>query len=229
MNKLRLLIVGASGRMGSAISEAAKDQSDLIISACCQRGDVLDEKTKDIDVVIDVSHPDFAEELCAACTKGKVPLVSGTTGHSTGQLQTIEKTARALPIVLASNFSIGVNALFALTGNAAEVLGSAFNPEIIETHHRMKKDAPSGTAKAIAEILQKARTTGEDVPIQSIREGDLVGEHTVIFKGPGERLELMHRAESREIFARGALRAARWVVNKPAGLYSMQDVLGLSL
>jgi 4-hydroxy-tetrahydrodipicolinate reductase len=122
---------------------------------------------------------------------------------------------------------VGVNALFALTKRAGDVLGREFNAGIVETHHRMKKDAPSGTAKTLAEILSTAQNIGDQIPIQSIREGDVVGEHTVIFSGPGERLELTHRASSREIFARGALRAAEWVISKSPGLYSMQDMLGL--
>jgi 4-hydroxy-tetrahydrodipicolinate reductase len=137
----------------------------------------------------------------------------------------IEKTAASVPIVFASNFSVGVNALFALTRRAAEILGSEFAPRVIETHHKMKKDAPSGTAKTLREILRQALKI--EAPIESIREGDVVGEHTISFVGLSERLELTHRAGSREIFASGALRAAQWVVGKPAGLYSMQDVLGL--
>jgi 4-hydroxy-tetrahydrodipicolinate reductase len=127
--------------------------------------------------------------------------------------------------VLASNFSVGVNVLLWLTQKAAELLGSAFNPEIVETHHKMKKDAPSGTAKTLAEILKAVRNS--EIPIESIREGDVVGEHIIIFSGPGESLELTHRAENRGIFALGALRAAKWIVYKPPGRYSMQDVLGL--
>jgi len=127
--------------------------------------------------------------------------------------------------VLASNFSVGVNVLFWLTQKAAELLGEDFNPEIVETHHTMKKDAPSGTAKTLADILRAVRNS--EIPIQSIREGDVVGEHIVIFSGPGESLELRHRAANRGIFAGGALRAAKWIVDKPAGLYSMQNVLGL--
>jgi 4-hydroxy-tetrahydrodipicolinate reductase len=114
-----------------------------------------------------------------------------------------------------------------LTHRAAEVLGREFHPEIVETHHRTKKDAPSGTAKTLSEILSKTRRIDDQIPIQSIREGDVVGEHTVIFAGPSERLELSHKASSREIFGRGALRAAQWVIGKPPRLYSMQDVLGL--
>jgi 4-hydroxy-tetrahydrodipicolinate reductase len=122
---------------------------------------------------------------------------------------------------------VGVNVLFSLTGKTAAMLGREFAPEIFETHHRMKKDAPSGTAKTLAEVLRKTRKMDDQIPIQSIREGDVVGDHTVIFAGPGERIELTHRASSREIFARGALRAAQWIIDKPPGLYSMQNVLGL--
>ena len=134
--------------------------------------------------------------------------------------------AKSLPIVFASNFSVGVNALFALTRRAAEILGSEFKPEIVETHHTKKKDAPSGTAKTLGEILKQQLNI--EIPVESVREGDVVGEHTVTFAGPGERLELTHRAGGREIFARGALRAAEWIVGKSPGLYSMQDVLGIS-
>src|SRR5207245_1295234 len=119
------------------------------------------------------------------------------------------------------------NVLFALTGRAGEIFGDEFAAQISETHHTMKKDAPSGTAKTLAEVLKKTRKADDEIPIQSIREGEVVGDHTVIFSGPGERLELTHRASSREIFARGALRAAEWIMGKPPGLYSMRDVLGL--
>ena len=227
MSPIRILILGGKGRMGKAIEDEASDShTGLTIARRCQRGDSIDDKIQDVDVVIDVSHADATEALCAACTKGGIPVVIGTTGHSAEQRNAIEKAARSIPVVLASNFSIGVNALFALTRRAAEILGSEFNRKITETHHRMKKDAPSGTAKTIAEIL-RADGAGE-ISIQSVREGEIVGEHTVIFAGPGERLELTHHAESRAIFARGAIRAARWIVGQAPGLYSMQDVLGLT-
>jgi 4-hydroxy-tetrahydrodipicolinate reductase len=224
---LRILLVGAKGRMGQAIGdEAGNSQTNLTIAHRCQRGDPVEDEMSNIDIVIDVSHPDAADALCSACTKNRIPLVIGTTGHTAEQRNTIEKAARSIPVVLASNFSIGVNALFALTRRAAEMLGNEFDPKIIETHHRMKKDAPSGTAKTIAEILREDGNVGE-IPIESIREGEIVGQHTVIFAGPGERLQLTHHAENRAIFARGALRAARWIVGQPPGLYSMQDVLGM--
>jgi 4-hydroxy-tetrahydrodipicolinate reductase len=180
------------------------------------------------DVTIDFSHADAIDEICRAAREHRQRLVIGTTGHSPVQRQKIESTSKEIPIVFAANFSVGVNALFWLTRKAAELLGGDFHPEIIETHHKMKKDAPSGTAKMLAEILGKTRATAAQIPIQSVREGEVVGEHTIIFATPGERLELTHRAASREIFARGALRAAQWVVGHPPGLYTMQDVLGLS-
>jgi 4-hydroxy-tetrahydrodipicolinate reductase len=177
-------------------------------------------------VAIDFSNANAIPEICAAALQHRKPLVIGATGHSQAQRRLIEETAQSLPVVFASNFSIGVNVLFWLTGKAAQQLGGDFDAEIVETHHKMKKDAPSGTAKTLAEVLKAAKKTESEIPIQSIREGDVVGEHTVIFRGPSERLELTHRAASREIFARGALRAAKWIINQPPGLYSMQDVLG---
>lgn len=224
---LRVLLVGAAGRMGKTIVDLAKDDPKIDIVAQCDLGDTIDPAMKRSDVVIDFSHSDAIEEICRATLQHRRPLVIGTTGHSEEQRNAIEKAAKAVPIVFASNFSVGVNALFALTHSAAEILGRDFNAEIIETHHQMKKDAPSGTAKTLAGILSKARNMADQTPIRSIREGDVVGEHIVIFSGPGERLELSHKARSREIFGRGALRAAHWVIGQPPNLYSMQDVLGL--
>ena len=222
-----MLLVGAAGRMGKTIIELAKADPTIEITAQCDLGQSIEPAIKSCDVVIDFSNPDAITEICRAALQHDKSLVIGTTAHSQKQRQLIEDAARSLPIVLASNFSVGVNVLFWLTRKAAELLGQDFNPEIIETHHKMKKDAPSGTAKTLAEILKGARKNQDEIPIQSIREGEIVGEHTVIFTGPGERLELTHRAASREIFARGALRAADWIMGKPPGLYSMQDVLGL--
>jgi 4-hydroxy-tetrahydrodipicolinate reductase len=243
MNKVSVLLIGSKGRMGKTIADLAKTDPKIDIVAQCDLGDAVEPAMKNSDVVIDFSQANAIEEICRAALLATASpstggqhrlrklsgLVIGTTGHSPEQRRTIEATAKSLPVVFASNFSIGVNVLFALTRRAGEILGTEFAPEISETHHRMKKDAPSGTAKTLAEILKRARKTNDQIPTQSIREGDVVGDHTVIFSGPGERLDLTHRAISREIFARGALRAAEWIVGKPAGLYSMQDVLGLSL
>jgi 4-hydroxy-tetrahydrodipicolinate reductase len=224
---VRVLVIGAAGRMGKTIIELAKADPAIEIAAQCDLGDSIEAAIKSCDVAIDFSNPDAITEICRAALQHGKSLVIGTTGHSQQQRQLIEDAARSLPIVLASNFSVGVNVLFWLTRKAAELLGHDFNPEIIETHHKMKRDAPSGTAKTLAEVLKAAQKTQNEIPIQSIREGGVVGEHTVIFTGPGERLELTHRASSREIFARGALRASHWIMGKPPGLYSMQDVLGL--
>ena len=225
-SRVRVALIGARGRMGQTILDLVGNDPKIDIVAQCDIGDAIDATIEDCDVAIDFSNASSIDEVCRAASQNRKALVIGTTGHSTEQRQLIEKTAKSLPIVFASNFSVGVNALFALARRAAEIFGSEFAPEIIETHHKMKKDAPSGTAKTLGEIL-KAELKFE-IPIESIREGDVVGEHTVTFVGPGERLELTHRAGSREIFARGALRAAEWVVGKSPGLYSMQDVLGIS-
>ena len=223
---VRVSLVGAAGRMGKTIVELARNDPKIDIVSQCDLGDAIEPAMKKSDVAIDFSHPDAIEEICRVALQYRQPLVIGTTGHSAEQRSVIEKTAEFLPVVFASNFSVGVNTLFALTQRAAEILGSEFAPQIVETHHKMKKDAPSGTAKMLGEILKKDLKI--EIPIESIREGEVVGEHTVSFVEPGERLELTHRAGSREIFARGALRAAEWVVGKPARLYSMQDVLGIA-
>jgi len=224
---LRVLLIGAAGRMGKTISDLAKDYPKIDIIARCDLGDPIESAMRNCDVAIDFSHAGATAEICRAALQHRKPLVIGTTGHSTEQRSTIEETAQSLPIVFASNFSIGVNVLFWLTRKAFDQLGGNFDVAIVETHHKMKKDAPSGTAKTLAEVLKATKKTKGEIPIQSIREGDVVGEHAVIFSGPGERLELTHRAVSREIFARGALRAAEWIVSQPPGLYSMLNVLGL--
>lgn len=211
--------------MGQTIVDLAKSDPKIDIVAQCDLGDAIEPAVEDCDVAIDFSHAGAVDEICRIALQHRKALVIGTTGHSSEQRQLIQRTASSLPIVFASNFSVGVNALFALTLRAAEIFGSEFVPQIVETHHKMKKDAPSGTAKTLGEILKEALKT--EIPIESIREGDVVGEHTISFVGPSERLELTHRAASREIFALGALRAADWIVGKPAGLYSMQDVLGV--
>ena len=223
---VRVALIGARGRMGQTIVDLAKNDPKIDIVAQCDIGDAIEAAFKNCDVAIDFSNASAIDEVCRAASQNRKALVIGTTGHSPEQRQSIEKTAKLLPIVFASNFSVGVNALFALTRRAAEIFGSEFAPQIVETHHTKKKDAPSGTAKTLGEILKEELRI--EIPIESIREGEVVGEHTVTFVGPGERLELTHRAGSREIFARGALRAAEWIVGKPAGLYSMQDVLEIS-
>lgn len=233
--------------MGQAISRAAESQSDIDIVARPGRDEPIRKLIGNCDVVIDVSSAAATEEICAACVEHNKPLVIGTTGHSAAQTDAIATAAKAIPVVLAPNFSVGVNTLFWLTRKAAELLGEDFDIEIVESHHRLKKDAPSGTAKRLAKVLCEVRglryeenvahgregMVGErpakQIGMHAIRAGDTVGEHTVVFAGGGERLELTHRALSRDTFAVGALQAARWIVGRAPMLYTMEHVLGLEV
>ena len=244
MKPVRILLVGAKGRMGQAIAAAA-EAADAVIVAALDQGDDLANEIDACDVVVDFSHPSATYEICRRALGAGKPLVIGTTGQSIEERAWLEKASQSLPIVFSPNFSVGVNALFWLTRKTAEMLGQDFDLEIMEVHHRLKKDAPSGTAKKLAEVLCEVRKldyaknvahgregligerSATEIGIHSIRGGDVVGDHTVTFAGRGERLELTHKASSRETFATGALRAARWVIGRPAGLYSMEDVLGL--
>ena len=241
---VRVLLLGAKGRMGQAIAAAAL-KTEVEIVAALDLGDKIASAVHGCDVVVDFSHPNASRELSRACADAKKPAVIGTTGHSKKERASIEELARSVPVVLSPNFSVGVNALFWLTRKAAQMLGRDFDMEITEMHHRLKKDAPSGTAKKLAEILCGVRQLdyaknvrhgregllgerpAEEIAVHSIRGGDVVGDHIVTFAGAGERLELSHKAASRETFALGALRAAQWIVGKSPGLYSMEDVLGL--
>jgi 4-hydroxy-tetrahydrodipicolinate reductase len=244
VKKVRILLLGAKGRMGQAIAAAAQT-SEVEITAGLDLGDDVTKHAGACDVVIDFSNPSATDALCRACRDAAKPAVIGTTGHSEKERGLIEELARSVPVVFSPNFSVGVNALFWLTRKAAQMLGDEFDLEITEMHHRLKKDAPSGTAKKLAEILCEVRKLdygknvrhgregligerpAKEIGLHSIRGGDVVGDHTVTFAGAGERLELAHKAASRETFALGALRSARWIVGKPPGLYSMEDVLGL--
>lgn len=240
----KLIINGSKGRMGQAlISCAAKLPVQVV--AQIDKGDDLAGVIEKCDVVVDFSSHSATPEIAGLCAKHKKGLVIGTTGQTDADAAEIKKHTKEIPIVWASNFSTGVNTLFWLTRKAAEILGPDFDLEVIEMHHRLKKDAPSGTAKTLAEILAEARKlqfeqaarhgrvgiTGErtqnEIGVHSIRGGDVVGDHTVMFANVGERLELTHKASSRDTFANGALRAALWLVKQKPGLYNMQDVLGL--
>jgi 4-hydroxy-tetrahydrodipicolinate reductase len=194
---------------------------------------------------VDFSLHTATAEIAELCSRHKKALVIGTTGHTEAERSQIANRQSRIPIVWSSNYSTGVNTLFWLTRKAAEILGPGFDLEVVEMHHRLKKDAPSGTAMTLAEIVAGVRQqslnkvvrhgragmvgerTDAEIGVHSLRGGDVIGDHTVIFAASGERLELTHRASSRETFAQGALRAAQWVVGQKPGLYDMQDVLGL--
>jgi 4-hydroxy-tetrahydrodipicolinate reductase len=241
----RIIITGSKGRMGQALVSCAKRFRDIQVVGQIDQGDDLSAVIAGGDVVVDFSLHDATPAIVELCVKSKKAIVIGTTGHSDSEKSQITNRKSQIPMVWASNFSTGVNTLFWLTRKAAEILGPDFDLEVVEMHHRLKKDAPSGTAKSLAEILADVRKlhlneaarhgrvgiTGErtqsEIGIHSIRGGDVVGDHTVIFANTGERVELTHKASSRDTFANGALRAALWVVKQKPGLYDMQDVLGL--
>ena len=241
----RVIIVGAKGRMGQALIHCAPQHAGVEVAGKVDVGDDLAVALPGADVVIDFSAHANTVEVAHLCAKHKKALVIGTTGHTDTDTFEIKRLKSKIPIVWASNFSTGVNTLFWLTRKAAEILGTDFDLEVLEMHHRQKKDAPSGTAKSLAEILADVRRqklaevarhgragivgarTPSEIGVHSIRGGDVVGDHTVIFANVGERVELTHKASSRDTFANGALRAAAWVVKQKPGLYDMQDVLGL--
>jgi 4-hydroxy-tetrahydrodipicolinate reductase len=241
----KIIITGSKGRMGQALAACAAQQPALQVVGQIDQGDDLGAVVGQGDVVIDFSSHSATAEIAALCAEHQKALVIGTTGHSTQERAQLTRLSSRIPMVLSSNYSTGVNTLFWLTRKAAEILGPGFDLEIVEMHHRLKRDAPSGTAKTLAEILAQVRhqqlekvarygrsgivgeRTAEEIGLHSLRGGDVVGDHTVIFAGLGERVELTHKASSRETFANGALRAAQWVVKQKPGLYDMQDVLGL--
>lgn len=240
---LKALLNGAKGRMGHAVAALAPEYGVTVCAAIDQGDDLLGAMGA-ADVVIDFSSHLATRQLLEAAAARSKPVVLGTTGHSADEKAQLLKVAARVPCVWAGNFSVGVNLLFALTRRAARALGEDYDTEVVEMHHRHKKDAPSGTAARLLEIILEERkldqsslrhgrqgVTGErgrsEIGVHALRGGDVVGDHTVIFAGTGERLELTHRASDRAVFAGGALRAAQWVVTRKPGVYDMQDVLGL--
>jgi 4-hydroxy-tetrahydrodipicolinate reductase len=240
---LSILINGSRGRMGVALAEAARELG-LTVGAAVDTGDDLAAGLTRSDVIVDFSSHQATKSVLDLAIARRKPVIIGTTGHSAEAKKQLLALAAQVPCVWAGNFSVGVNLLFALTQRAAHVLDASYDAEVIEMHHRFKKDAPSGTAARLLEIILEERKlqpdalrhgregiTGErssgEVGVHSLRGGDVVGDHTVVFAALGERLELTHKASDRAIFARGALRAAQWVVTQKPGVYDMQDVLGL--
>ncbi len=265
---IKIAVAGAAGRMGSRITALSKEYEGLQLAGAFERkghkdigkdvgmmlgigetgvllSDGIERVIDNVDMVISFTTVEASlEQLELASSKGKA-MVIGTTGFSKDALAKVAELTKKIPCVMASNMSTGVNLLLKVLQDIARVLGEGYDIEIIEAHHRMKKDAPSGTALKMAQVIADAvnrnldevavyarkgiigERKAKEIGIQTIRAGDIVGEHTVIFGGLGERIEVTHKASSRDTFARGALRAASWVYGKPAGLYDMQDVLGL--
>jgi len=231
--------------MGQMLIACAAHHPELQVVGQIDQGDDLASVIGQGDVVIDFSFHNVTPGVVELCARHRKAVVIGTTGHSEAEKSQISGFQTQIPMVWASNYSTGVNTLFWLTRKAAEILGPGFDLEVVEMHHRLKKDAPSGTATTLLEILADARKlqlkealrhgregivgerTNSEIGIHALRGGDVVGDHTVIFAANGERVELTHKAGSRETFAHGALRAARWVVNQKPAIYDMQDVLGL--
>ena len=265
---MKVVIAGASGRMGRALLEAVieapdlslhgaleqpgspsmgRDAGELVGAACGVKvSEFSDAVVVGADVLIDFTRPEGTLAHLRACRAQRIKMVVGTTGFSPEQRGMIAEAAADIGIVMAPNMSVGTNLVFKLIATAAEVLNEGYDIEIIEAHHRHKVDAPSGTALRMGEIvaaalgrdLQKCAVygregvTGERDPatigFSAVRGGDIVGEHTVMFAGTGERVEVSVRSASRATYAQGAVRAARWLKNKTTGLYDMQDVLGLA-
>lgn len=265
---IRVIVTGAAGRMGGRVLALAKEASDFQIVGATERpghpavgrdagevaglGPIGAKVTDDIarimtgaNVVIDFTAPEASIGHLRAAGDAGVAIVVGTTGLTKDQLEEARRLATTMACVISPNMSVGVNVLFKTLKEVARTLGDDYDVEIVEAHHHFKKDAPSGTALRMAQVVAEALDwdleevgiygrkgiVGErpktQIGVHTVRAGDIVGEHTVVFGGMGERIEIVHRAHSRDNFARGALRAARFVVEAPKGLYDMADVLGL--
>jgi 4-hydroxy-tetrahydrodipicolinate reductase len=265
---IEITLVGAAGRMGQRIIAAITDSDDTRLAAAVETAGhpqlgqdagtvagvgsldvpINDDLTASVqkgDAVIDFSLPDSVLQTAMVCAEQGIPMVTGVTGLSAEQQDRLIQAAVKIPLVYAPNMSVGVNLMFKIVGQVASVLGDNFDVEIVETHHRFKKDAPSGTANRLAEIVAQALgrdlekeacygrkgITGErdrrQIAVHALRAGDVVGEHTVVFGALGERFEVTHKAHSRDTFARGSVVAARFATSAEPGLYDMQDVLGL--
>ena len=267
MNKIKIAIVGASGRMGRMLIEAAlKDEGVQLVSAIDQPGTSAIGKdagelvgmpcgvlvTTDVeagiakaDCLIDFTRPEGTLDHLDVCQRHKVGMVIGTTGFDEESKLVIAEAAKQIPLVFAPNMSVGVNVVFKLLDTASRILAEGYDVEIVEAHHKLKIDAPSGTALRMGEVVAQALgrdlkqcavygregVTGERDPstigFATVRGGDIVGDHTVMYCGTGERVEISHKAGSRMPYALGSMRAARFLAGKPSGLFDMQDVLGL--
>ena len=248
---LRIILNGCGGRMGRVISTLVSDISDVEIAAGCDKLTPSDLKFPvfddihncevDADVMIDFSHPSAFSDITTYCMSKKLPLVMATTGLTNTQIESLSNVSTKTPVFFSANMSIGINLLIEMAKTAAAFTEGTFDIEIIEKHHNKKLDAPSGTAMAIANginsALQQPKATvydrtgyrkernNNEIGIHAVRGGTIVGEHTVLLAGRDEVIEIKHEAMSRDIFASGAIKAARFIKSKPAGLYSMQDII----
>ena len=224
---IKICVSGSKGKMGARIIALTKGGSELKVAGQFDIGEEPEPFIEGCDCLIEFTTPKATIEHLALCEKHKKAMVIGTTGLSEPEQAKIKEASKKTPIVFSPNMSIGVNLLFKMVADAAKALGPDYSIAINEAHHVHKKDSPSGTAKELARII-KAAKAGTDVPIESIREGEIVGEHTITFESPLDVIEITHSAKTRDIFAKGALEAAKFIVKKSSGLFSMKEVLGLS-
>lgn len=236
---IKLGIAGVCGKMGRRIYEFASRDKDFEVSLVLERrgipeigrelGKLKISSNWDglflVDVLVDFTVAEAADQSLDYAAKYRKALVLGTTGLNPEQVKKVEEVSKVIPVVYSPNMSIGVNTLFSILPEIARKLGPDYHVEIVEAHHSAKKDAPSGTAKKLAQVITDV--THREIPTHAIRLGDIVGDHTVIFCGNSERIEIKHQAHTRDLFVAGAIKAAKWIAGKPAGLYSMRDVLGL--
>jgi 4-hydroxy-tetrahydrodipicolinate reductase len=222
---MKIAINGACGRMGQAVAKAAADAGVDV----AEKIDVVEAEgvsrslTKKVDAVVDFSTPEAALERLSECVKAKTAAVICTTGFTDAQKAQITSASKKIPVIYSSNMSVGVNLLFKRVPEIAKTLGETYDIDIVETHHRFKKDAPSGTAKTLAERIESA--TGRKPNVHAVRSGDVVGEHRIIFGTLGDSIEIIHRASTRDIFAKGSIEAAKWAAKAKPGLYTMLDVI----
>jgi len=223
---MKICVSGSSGKMGARIIELSKDDADLELAGSFDIGEDCEAPIAACDCLIEFTSPKATMEHLAACEKLGKAIVIGTTGLSDEDKEAIKTASKKIAVVSSPNMSVGVNLLFKIVQDAAKTLGPEYHVEVVEAHHTEKKDAPSGTAKEIARIVKEGKHDAH-VPIESIREDDIVGEHTITFDSDVDTIEITHSAKTRDIFAKGALKAAKFLAGKSNGLYTMRDVLGL--
>lgn len=225
---LKIAVCGATGRTGSRVAAlAATDQRfQLVTRVDRARAEEFEDEAGSVRAAIDFTTPESCVRFAAACARAKTAFVTGTTGLTVVQRAQLAAAAKKVPVFAAPNFSRGVTLMLHLASEAARRL-PGYDAALVETHHKGKKDAPSGTALRLAQAVREGRNSDDEIPTSSLRLADVAGEHELTFAGFDERLTLAHRAESRDVFARGALEAALWVSKKKPGLYDMLDLLGL--